>query len=197
VFTPFADQTLIVSDPRKPILNEFADRSGAHDYRALAARRDVVTLETAPMRSDLTVIGGMRAELTISADVPDVDIWVKVFDVAPDGTAYNLMSPGLDVIRASYRNQKPQRELLQQGHRYRIKLGELFTANTFKQGHKIRVLVLPSFFPDFSRNLHTGTLESGSDQSRVAHITVFHDDLQKFRLILPVVPASAMLSASK
>jgi hypothetical protein len=139
----------------------------------------------------------MKAELTISSDAPDTDIWVKVYDVAPDGTAYNLMSPGLDVIRASYRHALPNRELLRKNTLYKLTLGDLFTGNTFKQGHRIRVAIMTSFVPDFSHNLHTGELESTSADSRVAHVTVYHDDLRQARLILPVVPASIMLSTDK
>ena len=53
---------------------------------------------------------------------------------------------------------------------------------------------MTSFTPDFSHNLHTGELESTSAASRVAHVTVYHDDTHRVRLILPVLPASVMLS---
>ena len=33
--------------------------------------------------------------------------------------------------------------------------------------------------------------------SRVAHVTIFHDDTHRARLILPVVPQSFMLSTDK
>ena len=192
--TKLSDQSVIASDPKNPVLNPFADKPGAHDYRALAARPDVVLFDTPLLKQDLTVIGAMKAELTISSDAPDTDIWVKVYDVAPDGTAYNLMSPGLDVIRASYRHAKPERELLKKNALYKLTLGDLYTGNTFKQGHRIRVAIMTSFAPDFSHNLHTGELESTSAASRVAHVTVYHDDTHRVRLILPVLPASVMLS---
>ncbi len=35
---------------------------------------------------------------------PDADLWVKLEDVAPDGTAWNLSSPGTDVLRVSARD---------------------------------------------------------------------------------------------
>ena len=195
--TKLSDQSVIASDPKNPVLNPFADKPGAHDYRALAARPDVVVFDTPPLRQDLTVIGAMKAELTISSDAPDTDIWVKVYDVAPDGTAYNLMSPGLDVIRASYRHAKPERELLKKNALYKLTLGDLYTGNTFKQGHRIRVAIMTSFAPDFSRNLHTGDLESIASTSRIAHFTIYHDDIHRARLILPVLPSSVMLSTDK
>jgi len=183
-----ADSTVIVSDPRSPITDPFADRYGAHDYRALATRTDVVVFETPPLERDLTVVGAMQAEIRISSDGPDTDIWVKVHDVAPDGTAWNLMSPGLDVQRASYRNARATRELLKPGEVYALRFNDLFTGNTFKAGHRVRVIVTTTFFPHFSRNLHSGELEASSDRSRTARITVHHSARHPARLILPVLP---------
>ena len=62
-------------------------------------------------QTDTEVTGPIRAEIFVSADVPDFDLWVRLLDVAPDGTAFNLMSPGLDVLRASYRNASLKPEL--------------------------------------------------------------------------------------
>ena len=73
-----------------------------------------------------------------------------LLDVAPDGTAFNLMSPGLDVLRASYRNESIQPELLTPGKIYKLELNRLLTSNSFLKGHKIRVQtqrrLLPAFF---------------------------------------------------
>jgi uncharacterized protein len=197
VFSKLSDETTIVSDPKRPVVNPFAERAGAHDYRGFASRPDVIVFETRPLAEDLTVVGAMRAELTISSDAPDTDIWVKVYDVGPDGTAYNLMSPGLDVVRASYRNARPTRELLKRNTLYKLTLGDLITGNTFKRGHRIRLAIMTTFAPDFSRNLHTGELETTSAESRVAHVTVQHNDRRPVRLILPVLPAAVMLSTDK
>ncbi len=186
------DSTSMVSDPDKPVVDEFADRYGAHDYRAIATRPDVIVFETAPLAADLTVVGAMRAEISVSVDAPDTDLWVKVYDVAPDGTAFNLMNPGLDVLRASYRNATPNRELLEPGRVYTLALSDLFTANMFKRGHRVRVAILTSFFPHFSRNLHSGDLEATSARSRIARVTVHHSARYPSRLILPVLPNPTM-----
>ena len=186
------DSTSVVSDPANPVIDAFADRYGAHDYRAIASRPDVVVFETEPLTKDLTVVGAMRAEISVSVDAPDTDLWVKVYDVAPDGTAFNLMNPGLDVLRASYRNATAARELLQPGRVYMLTLSDLYTANTFKQGHRVRVAIMTSFFPHFSRNLHSGDLEATSARSRTARVTVHHNARYPSRLILPVVPNPTM-----
>ena len=176
-----------VSNPAKPVVDPHADRSGAHDYRELASRADVLTFETPPLERDTEVIGAIEAEIHLSTDARDTDLWVKVMDVAPDGTTYNLMSPGLDVIRASYRDTTA-RSLLTPGRVYPLRLSNMLTANTFKRGHRIRVYLSTTFFPHFSRNLHTGELETTSARMRSARITVHHDARYPSMIILPVLP---------
>jgi putative CocE/NonD family hydrolase len=187
----------LVSDPTKPVVDEHADRAGAHDYRALANRGDVIVFDLPPLDRDLTIVGATTAELYVSADAPDTDLWVKIYDVAPNGTAFNLMSPGLDVVRASYRNATSRHELLEPGKVYKVQLPDLLTANTFKTGHRIRVAVMTTFSPHFSTNLHTGELEVASSASRPARVTIHHSRQYPSRIILPVLRDASMLSAGK
>ncbi|MEX2152294.1 MAG: CocE/NonD family hydrolase [Gemmatimonadaceae bacterium] len=175
--------TTIVSEPANPVADPYAPRAGAHDYRAFASDKRIAVFETRPLDADLHIVGAMAAEMHVSVDATDADIWAKVYDVAPDGTALNLMSPGLDVVRLSYRNGVARREPLVPGQVYRVRLGDLLTANTFKKGHRIRVAVMTSFAPWFE------------PAARAARVTIHHSSERPFRLVLPVLPASAMLSA--
>ena len=178
-----------VANPAKPVTDSFAERSGAHDYRALASRPDLLTFETPPLDQDLEVVGALGAEVYVETGAPDVDLWVKVLDVAPDGTAYNLMAPGSDVLRASYRDRTARRSLLQRGRVYLLRLPGMLTGNTFKQGHRIRIHVMSSFAPNYGRNLQTGASETTSSHTRSARITIHHDARHPSRLILPVIPS--------
>ena len=117
----------------------------------------------------------------------DTDLWVRVQDVSPDSTAWNLMYPGSDVIRASYRDRVSQRALLDSGRVYLLKIPGMLTGNTFKRGHRVRVQLSTTFFPYFSRNLHTGASEAESTESRTARITIHHDSSHPSRIILPVM----------
>ena len=180
-------RTSFVSDPERPVEDPRATETGAHDYRDLAGRPDVAVFETAPFESDLRVVGRIRAEMHVSTDAPDVDVWVKLFDVAPDGTAFNLMSPGLDVVRASYRAGGRERELLKPGQVYALRYENLMTGNLFAKGHRLRLVVAGAFFPHFSRNLQTGALETESAASRPARIDVHHTGAHRSHLVLPVV----------
>jgi hypothetical protein len=123
----------------------------------------------------------------VSCDCRDLDLWVRVLDVAPDGTALNLMSPGLDVQRASDREHAREPQWLAPRKVYQIDLNNLITSNTFLAGHRIGVQISASFFPNFSRNLQNGKSEIASADARKATIAVYSDSQHASQLILPVV----------
>jgi putative CocE/NonD family hydrolase len=176
-----------VSDPAHPLTDSYT-AYGAHDYRGFAGRKDVVVYDTDPLLTDTEVTGPIRAEIFISADVPDVDLWVRLLDVAPDGTAMNLMSPGLDVLRASYRNEKQQPELLKPGEIYRLNFDHMLTSNLFRAGHRIRVQISGAFFPHFSRNLQSGESEATSSRMCPGHIRIYHEPDHPSHIDVPVIP---------
>jgi uncharacterized protein len=178
--------SILKSDPSHPVSDPY-NAYGAHDYRAFAGREDVLTFDSEPLPADTEVTGPIKLELFVSADVPDFDVWGRLLDVAPDGTAFNLMSPGLDVLRASSRNESLQPELLIPDKIYKLDLDRLLTSNTFLKGHKIRVQISGAFYPHFSRNLQTGKSEIISSQSQVGHLTIHHDADHPSRILLPVV----------
>ena len=99
------------------------------------------------MERDLEVTGPIEAEVFFSCDCRDLDIWVHLLDVAPDGTAFNLMSPGLNVVRASYRDAQHGRQLLNLGQIYRLELPHLITSNVFQRGTAFEFRSRPPSFP--------------------------------------------------
>jgi putative CocE/NonD family hydrolase len=178
--------TTFVADPANPVVNQY-NASGAHDYRKLAERADVLTFDTPPLERDTEITGPIQARMFISCDCRDLDLWVRLLDVAPDGTALNLMSPGLDVQRASDRDHAREPQWLTPGRTYEIDLDNLITSNTFLAGHRIRVQVSASFFPNFSRNLQNGKSEVTSADTQKSTIAVYSDAAHASRVILPVV----------
>lgn len=181
-----ASRATFVSDPARPVRDPHDAEAGGLDYRALSADPGVLTFETAPLAADLEVVGPIDAEIYVSVDQPDTDLWVKLLDVAPDGTAYGLMSIGLDVLRASYRDRTPERRLLQPGRVYRLDLRTLMTGNRFLAGHRVRVALMAAFAPNLSWNLHSGANELESAAAVTARITVHSGGAQPSRLVLPV-----------
>jgi putative CocE/NonD family hydrolase len=184
---PSARTSELVSDPAHPLTDPYTEY-GAHDYRAFAGRDDVLVFDTVPLPTDTELTGPIRAEIFVSADVPDFDLWVRLIDVAPDGTAFNLMSPGLDVLRASYRNASLKPELLTPGQVYLLTLDRMLTSNVFRSGHHIRVQISAAFSPHFSRNLQTGESEITSSETQLGHLRIYHDAEHSSRIVLPIIP---------
>ena len=175
-----------VSDPAHPVTNTYKDL-GAHDYRALALRKDLLTFDSAPVAADTEVTGPIEAKVFVSCTCRDLDLWVRLYDVAPDGTAFNLMSPGPDVVRASYRDKAKGRQLLRPGQIYELDVSGAVTSNLFKQGHRMRVQLSGAFFPDFSRNLQTGESEVTVSKMQKAMLRIHHDPAHASRVVLPIV----------
>lgn len=177
-----------VSDPAKPVRDPYAAEPGAHDYRELARRSDVLCFETEPFTEDLRVVGTVRAEMFLSTDAADADLWLKLYDVAPDGTAFNVTAHGFEVVRASYRDGGPEPRRLAPGEVYALRFENQATGNLFERGHRLRVVLAGSFAPHFSRNLQTGESEIASAVMRAATMRIHHDASHPSRLELPIVP---------
>jgi uncharacterized protein len=175
-----------VSDPARPVVNEY-ESSGAHDYRKLAEREDVLTFDSPVLDTDMEVTGPIQARMFVSCDCRDLDLWVRLEDVSPDGTSFNLMSPGLDGLRASYRDLARGRQWLESGEIYELNLKNLITSNVFLKGHRMRVHLAGSFYPDFSRNLQNGKSEVNSGDGKKARIRVYQDAEHPSQLLLPVI----------
>ena len=181
-----AGRRTIMSDPGKPVVDPYAEEAGAHNYWNLGEQPGTTIFETDQLVSDLRVVGRLRAELYVDTDAPDLDLWVKVLDVAPDGTAWNVMSAGLDVQRLSYATGGRRRHLAPGARR--VVLDNLMTGNVFARGHRLRIVVMTSFMPAFSRNLQTGALETESAEMRPARLMILSGPDHPSRLVLPVVP---------
>jgi uncharacterized protein len=119
---------------------------GSFDQRPIEAREgqpgDVVVLTSATVTG--TVVGRMYADVWIQTDLPDVDIFVRMTDVFPDGHSM-LMAQGIQ--RAAYRNgacrQPPLSNVRTLVH---VDLGS--TAYIFNTGHKLRVIVSAAAGPN-------------------------------------------------
>jgi len=182
-------ESVIHSDPADPLRDPFNGDYGAHDLRALPGRPGLVVFETAAFTGPYEVIGQVVAELAVSASVRDFDLWLQLYDVAPDSTAWNLASPGTALLRASYRDGGPERHLVREGEVVRLRFEGPLTANRFLPGHRLRIVLSGAFFPLFSVNPQTGEQEFESDGTRAGDIRVHHSAKHDSWIILPEAPA--------
>jgi putative CocE/NonD family hydrolase len=162
-----------LADPHNPVpsLGGFGENSPCVDQRPAECRADVLVYSTPPLAEAVSIVGDVSAELYVSADVPDTDVFVKLVDVYPDGTAYNVADT---CLRLRYRGSLSRPEPLVPGQLYRIELRGITTANHFPPGHRIRVEVAGSSFPYRDRNWNTGGQNELDSDGPIAHITLHH-----------------------
>jgi putative CocE/NonD family hydrolase len=161
---------------------------GPYDQQSVEQRPDVLVYTTPPLATDTEVTGPISVTLYASSSAPDTDWTAKLVDVHPDGTAVNLNN---GIQRASFRESSTAPSLIEPGKVYQYTIGVWPTSNLFRAGHRIRLEVSSSDFPQFDPNPNTGSWLGESTATQVAHQTVRHDAQYPSALVLPIVPAPA------
>jgi putative CocE/NonD family hydrolase len=159
--------------------------AGPVDQRRVEARGDVLVYTSPVIEEPLEVTGPVKLVLHASTDVRDTDFIAKLVDVYPDGRAINLCE---GIVRARYREGTDKPKLLESGKVYEFEIDMVGTANEFRKGHRIRVDLTSSHFPQFDRNPNTGEPFGTSAAVRVAHQTIYHDSARPSHIVLPVIP---------
>ncbi len=164
-----------IADPHNPVQSLGGDL-GTHepvcvDQRVIECRADVLVYSTPVLTEPVAIAGDVTAELYVSADVEDADVFVKLVDVYPDGTAYNLADA---CLRLRYRDGFEQPARLVPGEIDRVLIEGITTANYFPAGHRIRIEIAGSNFPLADRNWHNGDRNDLAADGPVAHLTLHH-----------------------
>ena len=121
--------------------------------------------------------------ITNSADVKDTDFTIKLIDVYPDGTAYNLDET---IQRMRYREGYDKEVFMKKGMVYKVDLTPMATSNYFKKGHRIRIEISSSNFPRFARNLNTGGDNFNESEAVIANNSVHHSSKYPSQIRLPI-----------
>ena len=159
--------------------------AGPRDQRPIEGRPDVLVYTSDILDRDLEVTGPVKIVLYASSDAPDTDFVAKLVDVFPDGRAINVAE---GAIRARYRESLSVPKPLDPGRTYEFTIDLIGTSNAFSKGHRIRVDITSSHFPQFDRNPNTGEPFGTSAKVRVARQTVFHSSRNASHIVLPVIP---------
>ena len=204
-----ASSTTFTFDPAHPVPTLGGNvsarvKDGAYDQRErpdfvgsrppflpLRARPDVVVFQTEPLSEDVQLIGPVTLRLWVSSSAVDTDFTVKLVDVIPPNADF---PSGFDlnltdgIVRMSYRNGRPTRDLIEAGAVYDVTIEPFPTAAVFKKGHRIRVDISSSNFPRWDVNPNTGEPLARNRRSVTADNTVWHDAAHPSRIVLPLVP---------
>jgi putative CocE/NonD family hydrolase len=180
-------------DPANPVLTLGGNNccgaptiAGPKDQRPIESRGDVLVYTSAVLREPLAIAGPVTMKLYASTDGPDTDWMVKLVDVHPNGFAVNIAE---GMLRARFRKGLDRMELLQPGQIYEFEIDLAGTAHVFLAGHRVRVDITSSNFPQFDRNPNTGEALGASERIRIARQRVYHTAAQASHIVLPVVPA--------
>jgi hypothetical protein len=158
--------------------------AGPKDQRPLEQRQDVLVYTSNYLDSTLTIAGPVKMKLFAATDGPDTDWMIKLIDVYPNGFA---MPVSEGIIRARFREGLDKMKLLKPGEVYEYDIELTGTANVFQPGHRIRVDITSSNFPQFDRNPNTGAPLGSNATVRVAQQTIYHGGKYSSHILLPVV----------
>lgn len=162
------------------------------DTATLASRPDVLVFRTEPLAEALEVTGEVHVDLWVRSSAVDTDFTAKLVDECPpnedypQGFALILVE---EIQRMSYRDGRLTRELIEPGRIYRITLGPMLISNHFAAGHRIRLDISSSSFPQFDVNPNTGADFDKVRGAITARNAVFMDAEHPSVLRLPVRPS--------
>jgi len=160
-----------------------AIKGGAFDQKEMEARNDILVYSTDVLKKDTEVSGFIESTLYVSSDVKDTDFTIKLIDVHPDGTAYNLDET---IQRVRYREGYEKEVFMEKGKVYKLDLTPMSTSNVFKKGHRIRIEISSSNFPRFARNLNTGGNNYDESDGVIAHNKIHHSSEYPSQIRLPI-----------
>ncbi|MEP7271928.1 MAG: CocE/NonD family hydrolase [Acidobacteriota bacterium] len=166
------------------------------DQRFVDDRADVLSWETPPLDTSLTIAGEVVAHLFAATSGSDADWIVKLIDVYPerypqnwDLAGYQLMVSN-EVFRGRYRRsfEKPEAITPNRVLEYAF---SLHTQNyTFLKGHRLMVQVQSTWFPIIDRNPQTfvpNIFEAKESDFRQATHRIYRSAEYPSHVVVPVV----------
>ena len=157
---------------------------GAYDQQEIETRDDVLVYTSEPLKNGFEVTGFIDSTIYLSSDVKDTDITIKLIDVYPDGTAYNIDET---IQRVRYREGFDKEVFMDKEKVYKVNLSRMSTSNFFKKNHKIRIEISSSNFPRFARNLNTGGDNFDESNGIIANNKIHHSKKYPSSITLPIV----------
>ena len=164
----------VTHNPDMPVLHQsgfegFA--AGSHEFSLdqgpITARDEALVYTSEPIPETITVSGRASISLNIKTDATDADIIVLLSDIFPGGTRDLHLSHA--ALRLSTFNG------FKSGGLSKVVLNLSDVNHDFLAGHQLRITVIPSLFPLYSRNPQSADYV-GCDKPTIAEIEVYLDD---------------------
>ena len=158
--------------------------SSPKDQSFIARREDILCYATPELKQDLEVTGPLILHLYAATSARDTDFIAKLVDVYPDGHAYNVTD---GIIRAQFRNSILTQQFVIPGEVNEYVINMETASQLFKKGHRIRIDISSSNFPEYSRNMNTGNAPGEDSRGIKAKQSIFHDASFTSYIDLPVI----------
>lgn len=180
-----------VYDPMNPISSYGGNvcctgnavKGGAFDQQEMEKNENILVYTTEPLKEGVEVSGFIESKLFVSSDAKDTDFTIKLIDVYPDGSAYNLDET---IQRARYREGYDKEVFMEKDKVYEVNLTPMSTSNYFMAGHRIRIEISSSNFPRFARNLNTGGDNYDEKDGVIAHNKIHHSKKEASQIRIPI-----------
>jgi putative CocE/NonD family hydrolase len=159
--------------------------AGPKDQREIESRKDMLVYTSDFLAEPLEVTGPVKVVLHAASDALDTDFVAKLVDVYPDGRSLPMAE---GIVRARFREGTDRPKLLEPGRAYEFSIDLVGTSVEFQRGHRVRVDIASSHFPQFDRNPNTGEEFGRGTSVKVARQTIHHSRAMPSHVVLPVVP---------
>ena len=180
-------------DPKNPAPSEMDGHMNAVDNRLIEIRKDVLVYTTEELQEPITILGRVFVYLHAASDALDTDFTARILDVYPDGRSVNLGPQALGIRRARYRNGYEKEELLTPNKPEKFKIELFDIGHTFLPGHKIRIDISSSAYPQYNPNQNTGNPVATDTEWKIAQQTIYHDGQRPSHVLLPILPEKESL----
>ncbi|WP_336648355.1 CocE/NonD family hydrolase [Microbacterium sp. MMO-10] len=143
------------------------------DEAPIGDRDDVLVFTSEPVLQDVDLVGPIRAQARVSSDGPVMDLFLRLLDVRPDGSALRIA-----------RGQRQLHQAYDYGD-LEIDLGHI--GYRLAAGHRLRLHVSSSDYPEFIPQLGTGRdpWEGGESERNVQ--TLVLGGQHGLQLTLPIL----------
>lgn len=182
-----------VSDPANPVpYQDFSKPSRGKvyvnaDQSFLEGRKDVLSYHGEAVSDTLFLAGPVKADIWVSTDAADLDLVVKLIDVAPDGS--QMMIKG-DIFRCRYRDGFDKTVFFKKYKATEVKFELTDVIHWVLPGHSLMVQVQSSWYPLGDLNPQSKVeniyLAEPSDYVK-ANVILHHEKKHPSRIVLPVV----------
>ena len=180
-----------VYDPANPVPSIggcfMGKEMGPRKQQEIENRADVLVYTSAPLSSNLEVTGPVKMALYAATSGEDTDFTARLCDVYPDGTSINIVE---GIVRGRFREEGDDTPLVP-GKVYRFDIDLWATSNVFLEGHRLRIQISSSNFPQFDRNPNLYGPFAQQTEYITANQTVYHDIQYPSHILLPLIMETA------